>query len=95
MVQLVKNPPVIQENWVWSLGWEDLLEKVKATNSSILAWRIQAGLYSPWGRKQPDMIERLKKKKSYKVDVYVFHVKTFHIFFADKVKHEVPILELF
>ena len=28
--------------WVWSLGWEDPLEKGKATHSSILAWRI------PW-----------------------------------------------
>ena len=35
------------------------------------------------------------KKKIYKVGVYVFHVKTFDIFFADKLKHEVPILELF
>ena len=23
--QLVKNLPVMQETWVWSLGWEDLL----------------------------------------------------------------------
>ena len=28
------------ETWVWSLGWEDPLEKGKATQSSILAWRI-------------------------------------------------------
>ena len=27
-------------DWVWSLGWEDLLEKGKATHSRILAWRI-------------------------------------------------------
>ena len=30
------------ETWVRSLGWEDPLEKEKATHSSILAWRI------PW-----------------------------------------------
>ena len=30
------------ESWVRSLGWEDPLEKGKATHSSILAWRI------PW-----------------------------------------------
>ena len=42
MAQLVKNPPVMQETWVQSLGWEDPLEKGKATQSSILAWRI------PW-----------------------------------------------
>ena len=42
VAQLVKNPPVMQETWVQSLGWEDPLEKGKATHSSILAWRI------PW-----------------------------------------------
>ena len=46
MTQLLKNPPVVWETWVWSLGWEDPLEKGKATYSGILDWRI---LYSPWG----------------------------------------------
>ena len=32
--QLVKNPPVMRETWVRSLGWEDPLEKGKATHSS-------------------------------------------------------------
>ena len=40
--QLVKNPTVIRETWVQSLGWEDPLEKGMATHSSILSWR------SPW-----------------------------------------------
>ena len=40
MVQVVKNPPAIQETWTGSLGWEDPLEEVMATHSSILAWRI-------------------------------------------------------
>ena len=39
---LVKNPPAMQETWVWSLGWGDPLEESMATHSSILAWRI------PW-----------------------------------------------
>ena len=26
VAQLVKNPPVMQETWVRSLGWDDLLE---------------------------------------------------------------------
>ena len=38
VAQLVKNPPTMQETWVQSLGWEDALEKGKATHSSILAW---------------------------------------------------------
>ena len=37
---MVKNLPTMQETWVWSLGWEDPLEKGKATHSSVLAWRI-------------------------------------------------------
>ena len=37
VAQLVKNMPAMQETWVRSLGWEDPLEKGKATHSSILA----------------------------------------------------------
>ena len=40
VTQLVKNPPVMQETWVWSLDWEDPPGKGKATHSSVLAWRI-------------------------------------------------------
>ena len=42
---MVKNLPATQEIWVKPLGWEDLLEDGRATNSSILAWRI------PWTEK--------------------------------------------
>ena len=42
VAQLVKNPPAMRETWDQSLGWEDPLEKGKATHSSILAYRI------PW-----------------------------------------------
>ena len=42
VAQLVKNPPAMRETWVQSLGWDDPLEKGKATHFSILAWRI------PW-----------------------------------------------
>ena len=37
VAQLVKSPPALRETWVQSLGWEDPLEKGKATHSSILA----------------------------------------------------------
>ena len=40
VAQLEKNLPATLETWVRSLGWEDPLEKGKATHSSILAWRI-------------------------------------------------------
>ena len=39
VAQPVKHPPAMWETWVWSLGWEDPLEK---GISSIPAWRI------PW-----------------------------------------------
>ena len=38
----VKNSLAMQETWVWSLGWEDPLEKGMAPHSSTLAWEI------PW-----------------------------------------------
>ena len=42
VAQTVKNVPAMWEAWVWSLSWEDPLEKGMASHSSILAWRI------PW-----------------------------------------------
>ena len=42
VAQMVKCLPTMRETQVQSLGWEDLLEKERATHSSILAWRI------PW-----------------------------------------------
>ena len=48
----------MQENWVQSLGWEDLLEEGMATYSSILAWRI------PWAEEacglQPKGTQRVE-----------------------------------
>ena len=37
VAQMVKNEPAMQENWVRSLGREDLLEKGLGTHSSVLA----------------------------------------------------------
>ena len=42
LTQLVKNVPAMWETLIGFLGWEDSLEKGKASHSSILAWRI------PW-----------------------------------------------
>ena len=52
------------ETWVQSLGWEDPLEKGKATHSSILAWRI------PWGHNELDTSEQLSLTQLYIV-VYI------------------------
>ena len=40
-----KTLPAMQETRVQSLGWEDPLQKGRATHSSILVWRI------PWTEK--------------------------------------------
>ena len=42
----------MQETWVQSRGWEDPLEKGRASRSSIPAWRI------PQGHTASDMTER-------------------------------------
>ena len=39
-IRTVKILPAMQETWIWSLGWEDLLEKEMTSHSSILAWTI-------------------------------------------------------
>ena len=48
----------MQETLVWSLGWEDPLEKGMASHSNILAWRI------PWteeaGGLQPMQLQRVE-----------------------------------
>ena len=46
----------MQETWVRPLGWEDPLEKGKATHSSILPGEFH-GLYSPWDLKELDTTE--------------------------------------
>ena len=55
MPQLEKNLPAMQDTWVRSLGWEDPLEKGKATHSSILAMEnsmgyIDHGVTKSWTR---------------------------------------------
>ena len=40
VTQMVKHLPTMQETQVQSLGWEDPLEKERATHSSTLAWKI-------------------------------------------------------
>ena len=57
VAQLVKYPPAIQDTWVQSLGWEDPLEKGKATHS-ILSWPGEFyGLYGPWDHRELDTTE--------------------------------------
>jgi len=66
--QLVKNPPVMQENPVWSLGWEEPVEEGMASYSGILAWIILmdrgAWQASPWCYKESNMTEQLSTESA-------------------------------
>ena len=80
---LVKNPPAMRETWVQSLGWEDPLEKGKATHSCILAWRIP--WTSPWGHKGLDVTEWLSLSRHSKSSINVCWRKGMNIYFTGKV----------
>ena len=65
VAQSVKNSPAMRETWVGSLGWEDSLEKGKATtHSSILAWRIPCIVHG--GHKKSGTTEQLSLTKNSK-----------------------------
>ena len=56
MAQAVKRLPAMQETWVWSLGWEDPLEKEIATHSSTLVWKI------PW-TEEPGKLQTMRSQR--------------------------------
>ena len=56
MAQMVKNLPAMWETQVWSLGWQDPLEKEMATHSSTLTWKI------PW-REEPGGLQSTGSKR--------------------------------
>ena len=68
MAQLVKNPPAMQETWVRSLGWEDPLEKEKATHFSILAWKI------PWTQ-EPGRLQSMGSQSLTRLSDFTFTLK--------------------
>ena len=53
---MVKCLPAMWENWVWSLGQEDPLEKEKATHSNTLAWKI------PW-MEEPGRLQSMESQR--------------------------------
>ena len=71
---MVKRLPAMWETWVRFLGWEDPLEKGKATHSSMGCSLISLqsgefhGLYSPWSQRVrlSDFHFHGGKKKTYK-----------------------------
>ena len=71
---MAKNLPTKQETWVRSLGWEDPLEKGKATHSSILTWRI------PW----TVLVPGVAKSRTRLSD---FHFTSLHFPLVTKQQH--------
>ena len=63
--QKVKNPPAMQETWVWSLGQRDPLEEGLAAHSSILAWRI------PW-TEEPGGLQSMGSQSRTQLRVFLF-----------------------
>ena len=80
---MVKRLPTMQETWVQSLGWEDLLEKEMATHSSILAWKIpwmeEFGRLQSMGHKESDMTEQhhMLKHECVSLQKHVFATRAF------------------
>ena len=61
---VVKNPPAMQETWVWSLGWEDPLAEGMETGLHYSCLENPHGQRSlegcsPWGRKESDTTQWL------------------------------------
>ena len=72
VAQLVKNPPAMGDTRVWSLGWEDLLEKGTPTHSSILASRI------PW-TKEPSRLQSMGSQSWTLLERLSGHVKPWKV----------------
>ena len=70
---MIKSLPAVHETRVQSPGQEDPLEKEMAIHSSTLAWKIpwmeESDSYSPWGRKESDMTDKLHFKYALFPDV--------------------------
>ena len=77
---MAKNPPIMQETWFQSMGWEDPLEEDMATHSITLAWRIPgtdslAG-YSPQGHKESDTTEATELAHTHSLK---YHINNFRL----------------
>ena len=100
MAQVVKNPPVIQETRVPSLGREVPLEEVMATHSSILAWRIprteEPGGLQSMGSQESDMTEHVMDynhfilKFKLKVPKHLFSAEMLSVLTTPSIKCPLP-----
>ena len=77
VAQLVKNPSAMWETWVQSVGWEDSLEKGKATHSSILAWRIPWTVHRGVAKSQTQLRDLLSLHFIY-IYIYMTHPRVWN-----------------
>ena len=80
VAQMVKNLSAVQETWVWSLHWEDPLEKEMATHYSILAWRI------PW-MEEPGRLQSMGSQRvghDWATSLSIWHLQGFPCGLAGK-----------
>ena len=75
VAQTVKNPPVMQETQVQSLGLKDPLEKGMAIQSSVLAWRIPR-TEEPGGIQSMGPQKNSTKTKTYFSGYRFIHTRT-------------------
>ena len=68
VAQVVKRLPTMRETQVQSLGWEDLLEKEIATQSSILVWKI------PWTEK-PGRLQSMGSQSQTRPSDFTWNLK--------------------
>ena len=62
VAQMVKCLPAMWKTWVWSLSWEDPLEKEMTTHSSTLAWKI------PWMEEPGRLVHGVEKSQTWLSD---------------------------
>ena len=92
---MVKRLPAIQETWVWSLGWEDSLEKEMATQSSTFAWKIpwteEPGRLQPMGSQKTSNNQTRLGNFTKWIMVATCHYSVIHM--AQMIKHMSSMLE--
>ena len=90
VAQTVKSLPVMQVNWVQSLGPEDPPEKGMTTHSSILAWRI------PW-TEEPGRLQSMSKEsdttEQLTLSLFLLHL-TWHCQYLDIIRQNIPNINL-
>ena len=74
MAQMVKRLSIMQETWVWSLGWEDPQEKEMAIHSSTIVWKI-SWTEEP-GRLQSMGSQRVGHDWAISLSLFTFHFHT-------------------